>query len=222
VGRRRRGAAPPAVAELVHQKIETRRCASRSRDRVLANSAARGESPRGPRRAAARSIRSFPRTGPPRSHSRARSSGRVAIVWAAEDRRDALDAYVADVPEEEIQAEAVTRNLPASRDSPDRGAFPRPDSQRVDALRGTRASPGPRSRVSRDPRGHALHVPRSRLRSAAACARGRHPKLYWVDPGLARAVVAGTRNVKSVSSRISRYPGPWSGRCPRPAQASTR
>jgi len=71
--------------------------------------------------------------------------GRVADRLGGGGSARRLDAYVQMYLKEEIQAEAVTRNLPASRDSSDRGAFPRPDSQRVDACagRGHRPDHGP-------------------------------------------------------------------------------
>jgi len=115
--------------------------------------------------------------------------GTLPVVLGAADRRDALDAYVQLYLKAEIQAEALVRNLAGfARFLPIAALF---HGQAVN-VSGIARDAG----VARTTAAGYLEIledtllafrlpaftPRLRVRER------RHPKLYWIDPGLVRAV----------------------------------
>lgn len=120
---------------------------------------------------------------------RALRHGTIPLIWSSEDPRQTLGAYVQLYLREEIKAEAVVRNLPGFvRFLPIAGLF---HGQTLNVSSLARDSGTARSTVA----GYldiledtllARRLPayESRLR----VRERKHPKLFWVDPGLARAV----------------------------------
>jgi uncharacterized protein len=114
--------------------------------------------------------------------------GSIPVIWQAEEPRAALDAYVQLYVKEEIRAEALVRNLPAFlRFLPVAGLF---HGQVINISGLARDAATARSTVEgylnilQDTLLATLlpaFEPRLRVRER------QHPKLYWVDPGLARA-----------------------------------
>ncbi|MGE0360354.1 MAG: ATP-binding protein [Vicinamibacterales bacterium] len=114
--------------------------------------------------------------------------GSIPVVWQAADPRAALDAYVQLYVREEIRAEALVRNLPAFlRFLPVAALF---HGQVVNISGLARDAATSRTTIE----GYveileetllATRLPafESRLRARER----KHPKLYWVDPGLVRA-----------------------------------
>ena len=114
--------------------------------------------------------------------------GSIPLVWQADDPRATLEAYVQLYVREEIRAEAVVRNLPGFlRFLPVAALF---HGQVVNVTGLARDAATARTTVegylgilqdtllaTRLP----AFEPRLRVRER------RHPKLYWVDPGLVRA-----------------------------------
>ncbi|MCP4656126.1 MAG: ATP-binding protein [bacterium] len=115
--------------------------------------------------------------------------GAVPLIWQAEDPRATLEAYVQLYLREEIKAEALVRNLPGFvRFLPIAGLF---HGQGVNVSAIARDSGTARTTVT----GYIEILEDTLLawRLSAFEARLRvrerkHPKLYWIDPGLARAV----------------------------------
>jgi len=115
--------------------------------------------------------------------------GSLPIIWSAPDRREALEAYVQMYLREEIQTEALVRNLPGfARFLPVAALF---HGQVLNVAGLARDAGVARGTVS----GYlsiledtlmAFFLPpfEGRLR----VRERRHPKLYWVDPGLPRAL----------------------------------
>lgn len=114
--------------------------------------------------------------------------GSLPVVWQAADPRAALEAYVQLYVREEIRAEALARNLPAFlRFLPVSALF---HGQVINVSRLARDAATSRTTIE----GYlgiledtllAMRLPafEGRLRARER----RHPKLYWVDPGLVRA-----------------------------------
>jgi len=114
--------------------------------------------------------------------------GSIPVIWQADDPRAALDAYVQLYVREEVRAEALVRNLPGFlRFLPVAGLF---HGQVINTSGLARDAATARKTVE----GYlgilqdtllATLVPafEARLR----VRERRHPKLYWVDPGLVRA-----------------------------------
>lgn len=114
--------------------------------------------------------------------------GSVALVWDRGGDRDVLESYVQTYLKEEIQAEALVRNLPGfARFLPVASLF---HGQVLNAAALARDAGVSRTTVL----GYldvledtllAFRLPayEGRLR----VKEKRHPKLYWVDPGIARA-----------------------------------
>ena len=124
------------------------------------------------------------------------SHGSLPIVWSSEDRDATLRAYVQTYLKEEIQAEALARNLPGFARFLPVAALAHAQTVNVSSL----ARDCGVSRTTVD--GYlgiledtllAFRLPafESRLR----VRERRHPKLYWVDPGLARAARRGLGDV---------------------------
>jgi predicted AAA+ superfamily ATPase len=117
------------------------------------------------------------------------SSGSLPLVWAASDPDDTLEAYVHTYMKEEIQAEALVRNLPGfARFLPVAALF---HGQVLNA-----ASLAREAGVARTTVIEYLSILEDTLLAARLDAyEGRlrvrekkHPKLYWIDPGLVRTL----------------------------------
>ena len=114
--------------------------------------------------------------------------GSLPVVWTAVDPVAALEAYVQLYLEQEIRAEALVRNLPGfARFIPVAALF---HGQRINVSAIARDAGAARSTVN----GYleiledTLLVHRLPAYEAKLRVRERKlPKLYWVDPGLARA-----------------------------------
>jgi len=115
--------------------------------------------------------------------------GSLPIVWQAPDKRDRLDAYTQLYLREEIQAEALVRNLPGfARFLPIAALF----HGQVINLAGLARDAG----VARTTVAGYLEILQGTylVRTLPAFeARLRvkermHPKLYWTDPGVVRAM----------------------------------
>jgi predicted AAA+ superfamily ATPase len=114
--------------------------------------------------------------------------GSIPVVWQADDPRSALDAYVQLYVKEEIRAEALVRNLPGFlRFLPVAALF---HGQVINVAGLARDAGTARTTVEgyteilQDTLLATLlpaFEPRLRVRER------RHPKLYWIDPGLVRA-----------------------------------
>ncbi|MCC6472750.1 MAG: ATP-binding protein [Burkholderiales bacterium] len=115
--------------------------------------------------------------------------GTIPLVWGAEDRDAALDAYVQMYLREEIRAEALVRSLPGFvRFLPIAALF---HGQTVSVSGIARDAGVARTTVDgyleilEDTLlAHRLPAYEAKLR----VRERKHPKLYWVDPGLVRAV----------------------------------
>jgi predicted AAA+ superfamily ATPase len=115
--------------------------------------------------------------------------GSLPIVWQAADKRDRLEAYVQLYLREEIQAEALVRNLPGfARFLPVAALF---HAQVVNTSSLARDAGVARTTVTgyleilQDTHLVALlpaYEARLRVRER------RHPKLYWTDAGVVRAM----------------------------------
>jgi len=192
----------PGLLNVIHQKLETRRLRF-----ALSGSSARKLRRSGVNllagRAVRRSLHPFVPEELEGSFSLARTLewGALPIVWAAPDKQDALEAYVQMYLKEEIQAEAATRNLPGfARFLPIAGLF-HGQTLNVSAL--ARDAGVARTTVQGyleilEDTLFTFQLPayEARLR----VRERRHPKLYWVDPGLARAVI-GDRDAPDAGSR---------------------
>ena len=114
--------------------------------------------------------------------------GSIPLVWQADDPRATLEAYVQLYVREEIRAEALVRNLPAFlRFLPVAALF---HGQVINIAGLARDAATARTTVEgylgilQDTLLATLvpaFEPRLRVRER------RHPKLYWVDPGIVRA-----------------------------------
>jgi predicted AAA+ superfamily ATPase len=114
--------------------------------------------------------------------------GSIPVVWQADDRRATLESYVQLYLREEIRGEALVRNLPAFlRFLPVAALF---HGQLIN-ISGIARDAGT-SRTTVD--GYVGILEDTLVASRLPAFEGRlrvrerrHPKLYWVDPGLARA-----------------------------------
>jgi predicted AAA+ superfamily ATPase len=114
--------------------------------------------------------------------------GALPVVWQAEDPRAALEAYVQLYLREEIRGEALVRNLPAFvRFLPVAALF---HGQTINVSGLARDTGASRTTVE----GYVAILEDTlvafRLPAFEAKLRVRerkHPKLFWVDPGLVRA-----------------------------------
>lgn len=115
-------------------------------------------------------------------------TGTIPLIWVAQDRRAVLESYVRLYLREEIRAEGLVRNLPGfARFLPIAALY---HGQAVNISGMARDCGVARTTVQ----GYldiledtllAIRLPafQARLRGREQ----RHPKLYWVDPGLVRA-----------------------------------
>ena len=115
--------------------------------------------------------------------------GSLPVIWTAPDKKGALEAYVMMYLKEEIKAEAIVRNLPAfSRFFPLAALF----HGQVLNISGLSRDAG----VSRTTAAGYVEILEDTLlafrlpayRANLRVREQKHPKLYWVDPGLVRAV----------------------------------
>jgi predicted AAA+ superfamily ATPase len=115
--------------------------------------------------------------------------GSLPVIWSAEDRRGALEAYVQMYLREEVQAEALVRNLPGfARFLPIAALF---HGQMLNAAGLARDAQVARTTVL----GY-LSVLEDTLvafllpayEAKLRVKERTHPKLYWCDPGLVRAL----------------------------------
>jgi len=115
--------------------------------------------------------------------------GSIPLVWTATPKRAALEAYVQAYLREEIRAEALVRNLPGFvRFLPIAALF---HGQVVNVSAVARDSGTSRTTVSGYLEILEDTLVTYRLRAFEAKLRVRerkHPKLYWIDSGLVRAV----------------------------------
>ena len=115
--------------------------------------------------------------------------GTLPVVWGAAGKRDALEAYVQMYLREEIQAEALVRNLPGfARFLPVAALF---HGQVLNVSGLARDAGVARTTVV----GYLSILEDTLLTFSLRPFEGRlrvrerrHPKLYWVDPGLPRAL----------------------------------
>jgi predicted AAA+ superfamily ATPase len=115
-------------------------------------------------------------------------SGTIPLVWTAEDRRAALESYVQLYLREEIRAEALVRNLAGFARFLPVAALCHGATVNVSGL--ARDCGVARTTVQGylDILEDTLLAYRLPAYEAKLRARERrHPKLYWVDPGLVRA-----------------------------------
>jgi predicted AAA+ superfamily ATPase len=117
------------------------------------------------------------------------SFGSIPLVFAAEDPRATLEAYVQLYLREEVKAEALVRNLPGfARFLPVAGLF---HGQEVNVSAIARDAGAARTTVAGylDILEDTLLASRLPAFEARLRVRERkHPKLYWTDPGLVRAI----------------------------------
>jgi uncharacterized protein len=115
--------------------------------------------------------------------------GSIPLVCTSDDPRERLAAYVRLYVNEEIKAEALVRNLPGfARFLPVAGLF---HGQVVNVASLARDAGVARTTVNGylDILEDTLLTTRIRAFEGRLRVRERrHPKLYWIDPGLARAV----------------------------------
>lgn len=115
--------------------------------------------------------------------------GSLPIVWDSDSKKDTLEAYVQTYLKEEIQAEALARNLAGfSRFLPVAALF---HGQALNASALARDAGVSRMTVS----GYLDILEDTLLAFRLPAYEGKlrvrerkHPKLYWIDPGLVRAV----------------------------------
>ena len=115
--------------------------------------------------------------------------GSIPLVWTAEDRREVLDSYTQLYLREEIRAEAVVRNLPGFVRFLPVAALLHGQTLNVTSI--ARDAGVARTTVSGylDVLEDTLLTWRLPAYEAKLRVRERRrPKLYWVDPGLVRAV----------------------------------
>lgn len=115
--------------------------------------------------------------------------GSLPIIWQSENKAESLDAYVQLYMKEEIQAEALVRNLPGfARFLPVASIF----HGQVLSISGLARDAGvARTTVA----GYIEILVDTHLAWLLPAFEGRlrvkerrHPKLYWTDPGIVRAV----------------------------------
>ena len=115
--------------------------------------------------------------------------GSIALIWCAGEPKDTLESYVQLFLREEIKAEALVRNLPGFvRFLPIAGLF---HGQSINVSAIARDSGTARTTVAGylDILEDTLLARRLPAFEARLRVRERtHSKLYWVDPGLVRAV----------------------------------
>ncbi len=117
------------------------------------------------------------------------SFGSLPVIWQAPSRRDALVAYVQMYLKEEVQAEALVRNLPGfARFLPIAALF---HGQTLNVAGLARDAEVSRTTVA----GYLEIIADTLLAFRLPAFEGRmrvrekrHPKLYWIDAGVVRAL----------------------------------
>ena len=180
----------PSLLNEVHRLIETRRLRF-----ALLGSSARKLKAAGVNLLAGRALRKrmFPLTaaelGPAFDLDRVLRHGSIPLVWTSEAPRDVLEAYTQLYLREEVRAEALVRNLPGFvRFLPVAALF---NGQAVNVAGIARDAGVARTTVQGylDILEDTLLVHRLPACEARLRVRERKlPKLYWVDPGVVRAV----------------------------------
>ena len=179
----------PALLNEVHRSIERER-----RRFILLGSSARRLNTAGTNLLAGRAVvkTMFPLTpselGDDFDLDAVLTYGSIPLVWNAADRRATLESYVQLYLKEEIRGEAIVRNLPAFARFLPVAALMHGQVVNVSGLARDAAT----SRTTVDGYVGILEDTLVAWRLPAFEARLRvrerkHPKLYWVDPGLARA-----------------------------------
>ena len=180
----------PQLLNEVHRFIEERRFTF-----VLCGSSARKLKREGTNLLAGRAVRRALHPFVPAELGRdfdlddALASGTLPIVWQAPSRREALTAYVQLYLREEIQAEALVRNLPGfARFLPVAALF---HGQTLNVAGLARDAEVSRMTVN----GYVEIIEDTLLAFRLPAYEGRmrvrerrHPKLYWVDAGIVRAL----------------------------------
>ena len=180
----------PTLLNEVHRLIETRRLRF-----ALLGSSARKLRAAGVNLLAGRALKKtmFPLTaaelGPAFDLDRVLRHGSLPLVWTNDAPREVLDAYVQLYLREEIRAEALVRNLPGFvRFLPLAALF---NGQVLNVAGVAREAGVARTTVQGylDVLEDTLLVHRLPAYEARLRVRERRlPKLYWVDPGVVRAV----------------------------------
>ena len=179
----------PQLLNEVHRSIEERRMRF-----VLCGSSARKLKQQGTNLLAGRALRRlmFPllpaELGRDFDLETVLTHGSLPVIWRSEERAEALLAYVRLYLREEIQIEALVRNLPGfARFLPVAGIL---HGQTLNVASLARDAGAPRVTVSGylDILEDTLLAFRLPAYSAKLRVREKkHPKLYWIDPGVARA-----------------------------------
>lgn len=198
----------PNLLNVVHQKIESKRLRF-----ALSGSSARKLRRGGVNLLAGRAVRRVlhpfvpEELGEAFDMERALRTGSLPLVWASEDPDDTLRSYVQLYLKEEIQAEAATRNLAGfARFLPIAGLF---HAQTLNVSSLARDAGVARATVQ----GY-LQILEDTLFTFQVAAfesklrvrERRHPKLYWVDPGIVRAVI-GPRAEGAATMPGARFEG---------------
>jgi predicted AAA+ superfamily ATPase len=180
----------PALLNEVHRFIEERRLRF-----VLCGSSARKLKREGTNLLAGRALRRHlhpfvpEELGSAFDLSLALSVGTLPVIWQAPDRREALVAYVQLYLREEIQAEALVRNLPGfARFLPVAALL---HGQTLNTAGLARDAEVSRTTVT----GYLEIIEDTLLAFRLPAYEGglrvrekRHPKLYWIDAGIVRAL----------------------------------
>ncbi|MGH8675258.1 MAG: ATP-binding protein, partial [Burkholderiales bacterium] len=180
----------PSLLNEVHRFVEERRLRF-----ALLGSSARKLKAAGTNLLAGRALRKqmFPLTpqelGPDFDLEKILRYGSIPLVWQAEDRRATLGAYVQTYLREEIRAESIVRNLPGfARFLPVAALF---HGQVINVAGIARDAGTARTTVDGylDILEDTLLAWRLPPYEARLRVRERkHPKLFWVDSGIVRAV----------------------------------
>jgi len=180
----------PALLNEVHRHIEERRLRF-----ILCGSSARKLKTAGTNLLAGRAVRRHLHPFVPEELGRdfdldaALRYGTLPVVWSAPDRGEALAAYAQLYLKEEVQAEALVRNLPGFARFLPVAALCHAEVINVSGI--ARDAGAARTTVVSyleilEDTLLAFRLPafEARLR----VRERRHPKLYWADPGLPRAM----------------------------------
>ncbi len=192
----------PNLLNVVHQKIEAKRLRF-----ALSGSSARKLRRSGVNLLAGRALLRHlhpyvpEEIGDPFRLGEVLDSGALPIIRAAENPREALASYVQLYLREEIQAEAATRNLAGfARFLPIAGLL---HGQVLNVSSLARNAGVARTTVQ----GYLQILADTLFTFQLPAFEGRlrvrerrHPKLYWVDPGLVRAVVRGAGATEPAAS----------------------
>ena len=180
----------PALLNYVHQFIERKRLRF-----ILCGSSARKLKQAGTNLLAGRAVRRHMHPFVPEELGEAfvldevLQWGSLPVIWNAPDKREALEAYTTMYLKEEIQAEALVRNLPGfARFLPVAALF---QAQVLNISSLARDASVARTTIA----GYLEVIEDTLLTFRLPAFDGRlrvrerkHPKLYWADPGLPRSL----------------------------------